>query len=283
MDFRAIGVLSLSADEGPQSARSKMPTERRRPNGSAIVSGMPRHEKMAGQLLRAAATLRDAVATLEFTPPVAHVYNPLDYAWLAHEAYLRRYGATPKRVVFLGMNPGPFGMAQTGVPFGEIAAVRDWLGIQTPIGKPTREHPKRLITGFACARAEISGQRLWRLFAERFGSAQKFFESHFVLNYCPLAFLEAGGANRTPDKLPAAERNALFRLCDAHLRAVVASLAPAWIVGVGQFAAQRAAEVFPEGEPKIGRILHPSPASPAANRDWSGLVTAELRRLGIWP
>ena len=34
-----------------------------------------------------------------------------------------------KRVVFLGMNPGPFGMAQVGVPFGEVAAVRDWLRI----------------------------------------------------------------------------------------------------------------------------------------------------------
>ncbi len=243
---------------------------------------MPRNSKIANQLLQAAATLRYAANKVKFTPPVAHVYNPLDYAWPAHEAYLRRYGGTQKRVIFLGMNPGPFGMTQTGVPFGEIAAVRDWLGIETPIGKPAREHPKRLITGFACARSEISGQRLWRLFADRFASADKFFEAHFVLNYCPLAFLEAGGANRTPEKLPAAEKTALFKACDEHLRAVVSALEPEWIIGIGRFAEVRAQESFPDGSRKIGRILHPSPASPAANRDWSGAVIRELRRLQVW-
>ncbi len=243
---------------------------------------MPPKQNPAGQVLQAAAALRDTVNRLQFAPPVAHAYNPLDYAWPAHEAYLRRYAATRKRVIFLGMNPGPFGMAQTGVPFGEIAAVRDWLEIKRPIGKPPNEHPKRLITGFACPRTEVSGKRLWGLFAQRFGTPDAFFESHFVLNYCPLAFLEAGGANRTPDKLPVAEKAALFRACDEHLRAVVAAFAPAWLVGIGQFAAIRARECFPDGVPKIGRILHPSPASPAANKNWSGLVTAELERCGIW-
>ncbi|MGZ5552956.1 MAG: single-stranded DNA-binding protein, partial [Chthoniobacterales bacterium] len=87
-------------------------------------------------MIEAARELRDAVKRLRFAPPVAHVYHPLEYAWAAHEMYLRRYAATRKRVVFLGMNPGPFGMAQTGIPFGEIVAVRDWLGIQAPIGAP---------------------------------------------------------------------------------------------------------------------------------------------------
>lgn len=243
---------------------------------------MSKSESIPDRVVQAAADLRDAVNKLRHRSPIAYTYNPLEYAWPAHEMYLRRYARTQKRVIFLGMNPGPFGMAQTGVPFGEIAAVSDWLRIQTPIGKPAREHPKRPITGFACPRSEISGQRLWRLFAERFGSAEKFFASHFVGNFCPLVFMEAGGANRTPDKLPVAEKAALFRLCDEHLRAVVAALAPEWIVGVGEFAARRAQEVFPDGAPRVARILHPSPASPAANRDWAGLVTAELRRQGIW-
>src|SRR5689334_19565275 len=104
----------------------------------------------ADSLISAAAKLRDAVGKLRFVPPVASVYNPLDYAWPAHELYLRRYGAGPKRVLFLGMNPGPFGMVQTGIPFGQIAAVRDWLKIETPIGSPSKPHPKRLVTGFDC-------------------------------------------------------------------------------------------------------------------------------------
>ena len=159
----------------------------------------------ADSLIQAALDLRKAISRLKFRPPVTHVYNPLDYAWPAHEMYLRKFGNSRKRVVFLGMNPGPFGMAQTGVPFGEIKAVREWLKIEATIGRPKTEHPKRPIEGFDCARAEVSGSRLWGLFAQRFGSAQKFFREHFVGNYCPLAFMDAGGANRTPDKLPSRE------------------------------------------------------------------------------
>ena len=239
-------------------------------------------DEISARVVAAAAVMREAVKRLRFAPPVTHVYNPLDYAWAAHEKYLRRYAATKKRAVFLGMNPGPFGMAQTGVPFGEVAAVRDWLGIEAPIAKPKREHPKRLVTGFACPRSEISGQRLWRLFRERFGTAEKFFVEHFVVNYCPLVFMEESGCNRTPDKLPPNERLRLFEICDQHLREVIAALEPTWLIGVGDFAMKRAQQIFPENKPRIGRILHPSPASPAANKNWAGLATQELRRLGIW-
>jgi single-strand selective monofunctional uracil DNA glycosylase len=233
-------------------------------------------------LVKAAKRLRVAVSRLRFGPPVSHVYSPLEYAWRAHEAYLRRYASTRKRAVFVGMNPGPFGMVQTGVPFGEVAAVRDWLGIQVSITAPPAAHPKRPINGFDCPRTEISGQRLWSLFAQRFERADAFFASHFVVNYCPLAFVEESGCNRTPDKLPATEREPLFAACDQHLRTVVDVLEPEWLIGIGDFSAKRARDIFPEGGPKIARILHPSPASPAANRDWAGAATRELERLGIW-
>ncbi|PYI91939.1 MAG: single-stranded DNA-binding protein [Verrucomicrobia bacterium] len=236
-------------------------------------------------LLASARRLRDAVDDLTFAPPVTHVYNPLRYAWRAHEIYLRRYGNTSKRVLFLGMNPGPFGMAQTGVPFGQIAAVRDWLGIETQIDRPPREHPKRLVTGFDCHRSEVSGERLWGLFAKRFGTAENFFRDHFVANYCPLAFLEESGRNRTPDKLPPHERAALFTRCDTHLREIIRILKPQWLIGVGEFALQRAREIVgapASAGPRLGRILHPSPACPASNNNWPGAVTAQLRQLGVW-
>lgn len=236
----------------------------------------------AGKLVQSASRLAKAVNKIKFHPPVAFVYHPLDYAWLPHEAYLRRYGRGRKRVIFLGMNPGPFGMAQTGVPFGEIGAVRDWLFIEAPVGKPAVEHPKRPILGFDCQRSEVSGRRLWGLFAARFGTAARFFAGHFVVNYCPLAFLDSGGRNLTPDKLSASEQARLFKSCDEHLSEVVRHLQPEWLIGVGDFAARRAAAVFTEGSPKVGRILHPSPASPAANRNWSGQATAQLKRIGVW-
>ena len=237
---------------------------------------------MPANLVAAARGLRDAVDKLRFAPPVTHVYNPLRYAWAAHEIYLRRYGNGPKRVLFLGMNPGPFGMAQTGIPFGQVAAVRDWLKIEAPVDRPPNEHPKRPVTGFDCPRSEVSGERLWGLFATRFGTAPKFFRDHIVMNYCPLAFLEESARNRTPDKLPPAERTALFAVCDKHLREAVRLLQPHWLIGVGDFATKRAREALPDPPPRLGQILHPSPACPASNRDWAGTVTAQLQKLGVW-
>jgi len=244
---------------------------------------LPRLSATSKRLIAAARELSAQVGRLKFQPPVTHVYNPLTYAWKAHEAYLRRFGNGRKRVVFLGMNPGPFGMVQTGVPFGEVAAVRDWLGIRARIEKPRSEHPKRPILGFDCSRSEVSGRRLWKLFAERFGSPDQFFAGHFVANYCPLAFLEASGRNQTPDKLPRAEHDRLFAICDSHLRRVLEILQPEWLVGIGGFAAERGRLVSENTKIHVGQILHPSPASPKANRhDWTKTATKELAQLGVW-
>lgn len=241
---------------------------------------MPQDSYTAAQA--AALRLADAVDRLEFAAPTTHLYNPLRYAWAGHAAYLQRYASAPKRVIFLGMNPGPYGMAQTGVPFGEIGLVRDWLGIETPIEQPSEPHPKRPVDGFACTRSEVSGRRLWGCFQARFGRPEAFFAEHFVANYCPLVFMEASGRNRTPDKLPAAEVAPLFAACDAHLRELAAALRPDWVIGVGAFAEGRAQVALAGLGLRTGRVLHPSPASPAANRDWAGQATRQLEALGVW-
>jgi single-strand selective monofunctional uracil DNA glycosylase len=215
------------------------------------------------------------------------VYNPLSYAWGAFEEYVTRYGASGKRVIFLVMNPGPWGMAQTGVPFGEVAAVRDWLGLLADIGKPGAVHPKYPVDGFSCKRSEVSGKRLWGFFAARFGVAELFFREHFVINYCPLLFIETharGARNLTPDKLSAPLRKRLFELCDAHLRDVVGVFSrerEVFVVGVGDFAAKRARFALSGANIRIGKILHPSPASPASNKDWAAVAARQLADMGI--
>jgi len=237
---------------------------------------------MVDELIGAATELRTAVDALRFAPPVAHVYDPLAYAWAPHERYLRRFGAGPRgRIVLLGMNPGPFGMTQTGVPFGEVASVRDWMGIEERIAAPTAQHPRRPILGFAHPRSEVSGARLWGWARDRFGAAESFFSRLFVLNYCPLVFLEESGRNVTPDRLPAGEQAALFAACDRALRRSIAALDPRLVVGIGSFAEGRARGALAETGVPIGRILHPSPASPAANRGWAAAAEAELRALGV--
>ena len=238
-------------------------------------------QSVAQALVDAARELSTNVEGLSFAAPVSHRYNPLVYAWAAHEAYLRRYGASRKKIIFLGMNPGPFGMVQCGVPFGEIAAVRDWMGIEVAVDRPENENPKRPIEGFACVRSEVSGRRLWSLFQQRFGSAESFFAEHFVANYCPLAFFD-NARNLTPDKLPVAEAAPLYEACDRHLRALVAALDAQWVIGVGAFAQARAEQALAGIDVRIGRVLHPSPASPAAHRGWAEAATGQLTAQGIW-
>ena len=237
---------------------------------------------LAKQIQSLAQELNKRLATLAFPEQVAYIYNAFDYAFPGYIAYTDKFATNTKRVFFLGMNPGPWGMSQTGVPFGEIPSVKDWMGLYAEIGKPDPEHPKRPVDGYDCQKSEVSGRRLWGYFAEKFGPAENFFKEHFVANYCPLAFMEESSRNLTPDKLPAEYSKPLEDICDWHLQELVNLLQPEWVVGVGGFAEKRAKEALADMDLKFGRILHPSPASPAANRDWAGTAEKQLFQQGIW-
>lgn len=233
------------------------------------------------ELLRISDELAAGLDGMRFSAPVTHVYNPLVYAREPLRQYLERYGTPPKEAVFVGMNPGPWGMAQTGVPFGEVNLVRDWVGIEATVTRPPGEHPKKPVTGFACRRSEVSGKRLWGLIAERFGQPGRFFSRFFILNYCPLLFMDADGRNLTPDKLKPAELAALQERCDRALRRSVEVLRPSLVIGVGNFAEGRAREALDGLDVRIGRILHPSPQNPLANKGWKEIVLAQLAELGV--
>jgi single-strand selective monofunctional uracil DNA glycosylase len=226
--------------------------------------------------------LLQKIDSLQFGPPVTHVYNPLIYARANHVAYWRKYGLSRKEVILLGMNPGPWGMAQSGVPFGQVSLVKEWLGIVGSVQQPEKVHAKRPILGLACPRNEVSGQRLWGWAKNRFQTPERFFQRFWVANYCPLVFMEAGGRNRTPDKLPGTEKVPLFAACDNALRQTVQLLQPRCVVGIGTFAAQRAASALKDTPLRIGRITHPSPANPKANRGWDRQIEKELKALGIF-
>jgi single-strand selective monofunctional uracil DNA glycosylase len=163
------------------------------------------------------------------------------------------------------------------------------MGIHAPVKPPAREHPKRPIEGFDCPRSEVSGRRLWGWAAARFGPAERFFSEWFVLNYCPLALLEASGRNYTPDKLPATLLERLYAACDRHLATALTALAPQWAIGIGGFAEKRIRAVL-EGNLidsalarriRAGTVLHPSPASPLANRGWAEAAERQLAALGV--
>lgn len=238
----------------------------------------------ASRLIAATRVLRDRLAGLCFRKPADLVYCPLEYAWAIHRAYLDKCAAGRKRVVFLGMNPGPYGMGQTGVPFGEVAAVRDWMGLRGEVLKPAGEHPAKPIEGLACKRSEVSGARLWGMFAQKFGTAENFFREHYVHNYCPLLFIENTklGRNVTPENLSATDMAPVYAACDDFLRELVAVQKPEWVVGVGHFAEGRAKEALAGLPVRIALLPHPSPANPAANKDWAGIATNALIAQGVW-
>jgi len=231
------------------------------------------------------AIVRDLCAELaacRFGPPVAFVYRPLEYAAAVHTELIRRFGRGPKRYLLVGMNPGPWGMAQTGVPFGAVSSVRDWMGLgDFEIGRPLLEHCKRPVLGFACPREEVSGQRLWGWARDHFGTAERFFELFWVVNYCPLLFLDEGGRNLTPEKLQKEDRRRILEPCDRALLRLAKVLSTEQIIAVGTWAESRSRIAGEALHIPVARILHPSPASPAANRGWAEVVTEQMRELGV--
>jgi single-strand selective monofunctional uracil DNA glycosylase len=171
-------------------------------------------KKQTEQILAISDSIPDKLLSIEqelcvklrditFPSSINYIYNPLEYAFETHAMYVRKYCTDTKKILFLGMNPGPWGMSQTGVPFGEISMVRDWLGISGSVGNPLKEHPDRKIIGFQCTRSEVSGLRLWGLFRELCGNTENFFRHAYMHNYCPLAFMDARARNITPAELKA--------------------------------------------------------------------------------
>lgn len=241
-------------------------------------------ETVAAKLISAGRDLADELRSLKFSEPVTHTYLTVDYAREGYEAYLRKFADSQKRVLLLGMNPGPFGMAQTGVPFGEISAVRDWMGLNPKIGKPENEHLKRRIVGMDCPKSEVSGRRLWGLFSERYPKAEDFFKDHLVINFCPLIWMKDTGANLTPDKIKAFEMVEVDSACQGHLMRLIEIIEPKFLIGVGSYAEKQMLIAKNElgVDVKIGKILHPSPASPAANRGWAEVAQRQLEDLGVW-
>ncbi|XP_057702276.1 single-strand-selective monofunctional uracil-DNA glycosylase 1 [Corythoichthys intestinalis] len=220
---------------------------------------------------------------LSFGEPVRYVYNPLEYAWETHSCYVEKYCQAGQHFLFLGMNPGPFGMAQTGVPFGEVKSVVDWLRITGTVGRPENEHPKRRISGLACTQSEVSGARFWGFFRKLCSEPAVFFRHCFVHNLCPLIFMSSSGKNLTPPELNACEREKLLRLCDIALCQIVEALGVSMVIGVGKVAEQRARRAFSAAgmDVRVEGIMHPSPRNPQANKGWETVAKAKLEQLGV--
>ncbi|XP_035008794.2 single-strand-selective monofunctional uracil-DNA glycosylase 1 [Hippoglossus stenolepis] len=254
-----------------------------KPVPGVTTTPSPSSSSSSSRFLQVELELNTHLRRLTFSEPVRYIYNPLEYAWDTHRCYVEKFCQPGQTVLFLGMNPGPFGMAQTGVPFGEVKTVVEWLKIEGEVGRPHDEHPKRRITGLACTQREVSGARFWGLFRKLCGEPGLFFRHCFVHNLCPLIFISASGKNLTPPELPAAEREALLALCDIALCQVVEALGVSMVIGIGRVAEQRARRALSAAgvNVRVEGIMHPSPRNPLANKGWEDVAKAKLAELGV--
>eukprot|EP00871_Galdieria_phlegrea_P002685 jgi/Galph1/3417/GphlegSOOS_G2090.1 len=244
-----------------------------------VSEKVPSWTEKVESLLKIERSLAERTSKLHFDTPVSHCYNPLQYAWLLHEQYVRKFFLPSVKVLFVGINPGPFGMVQSGVPFGDTTIVKNWLGINGEIDSallPNKIHPKRPIYGLSCPRREVSGQRLWGWARQGWGEAKQFFRGAFVYNYCPLAFMSTSGKNITPNNLDNSEKRVLLNICNAALSEVIDLIQPQVIIGLGNFAY----EICRKESSRVIKIPHPSPANPASNKYWSQheIVTADIKQ-----
>ena len=238
------------------------------------------------RLIEAASLLRDDVEPLgEKLVEEGRIdvcYNPLNYAWNVHEEYLRRMGGLGAKTVVLGMNPGPHGMGQMGIPFAATSVVRDLLGISgIPVNQPNTPDERRPVIGLDYHKEEVSGTRLWGLLSEQYGDAESIASRVFLVNHCPLMLFSGPRAtNITPDKIGGGTAKALLERCDEHLSQVVEILEANRVIGVGKFAESRARDALKEQSVEVTGCWHPSPASPLANRnggaDWRENVSSIL-------
>ena len=238
------------------------------------------------RMIEASSTLRDDVEffadSLVKEGSVDVVYNPLAYAWEPHRAYLESATGGGAKTLLLGMNPGPHGMGQMGIPFAATSVVRDLLKItDLEVGQPRNPHPKRPVSGLDWPKEEVSGTRLWGLLADEYGDAESIFKSVFLLNHCPLMLFSGDRAtNITPDKIAGPTTRKLLERCDQHLREVVEIMQIERVIGVGRYSEKRAAKALSSTDIGVTTCWHPSPASPLANRnggaDWRANVRAVL-------
>lgn len=195
------------------------------------------------------------------------VYNPLNYASLLHNQFLNRNTNTIDNL-FMGMNPGPFGMAQNGVPFGATSKVKDFLKINGSVDLVLDAHPKLPIVGLEMKREEESGKRFWSVMEEIYGNCEEFFKHSFATNYCPLAFIDKGSTakNITPDKLSKQDQKKIELVCDEFLEKQINILKPKRIIAIGRYSEKMALKNKDKIE--VLYLFHPSPANPKGFSYW---------------
>ena len=70
---------------------------------------------IGAQYLQIEQRLCQKLLPIKYGYPVTVIYSPLTYAFQTHRDFVVKYCTSERTLMFLGMNPGPYGMSQNGV------------------------------------------------------------------------------------------------------------------------------------------------------------------------
>ena len=132
------------------------------------------------------------------------VWNPGSYGAPWHRVFREIYPLRERPILMFGLNPGPYGMGQTGIPFTDVRRLRQCLPKMALTLRERGREPRvpglapRSLRRFFTREFESSAVRVYRFLELGWGSAEKGWRSVGVANSCPLLFLDPEGRNQTP-------------------------------------------------------------------------------------
>jgi single-strand selective monofunctional uracil DNA glycosylase len=250
------------------------------PLGRCWKRAARRFEPMARQLARATGWL---------------VLNPGRYGERWHARFRRAYPMSPRPLLVFGLNPGPYGMAQTGVPFTDLKRLesalpglwKDLVASGEPVTRPGLAPPS--LARHLTRTFESSSVRVYRFLERAYGRPELALREVVFVNPCPLLFIDPEtGANRTPADLPRALRarkaaelvHAFEELRRATVLEAVAELEPRGAILLGRDVAAAVGEALRAalGARSVVEWEHPARAVPET---WSRGLADELRKRGL--
>jgi single-strand selective monofunctional uracil DNA glycosylase len=215
------------------------------------------------------------------------VLDPSRYGERWHAPFRRLYPPRARPLLVFGLNPGPYGMAQTGIPFTDLKRLAQ--GLPRLAAELARSGERLSLPGLAPSSLqpfltrtfESSSVRVHRFLRLAHGSAERAFREVVFVNPCPLLFIDrALGENRTPADLPRALRAGVDEARVEVVSVAVARLRARGAIVLGRDAAAALSVPLRArlGERAVVEWEHPARAVPDI---WARGLLAALRRRGL--
>ena len=205
------------------------------------------------------------------------VWNPQLYGLPLYRRFATEHLPTSRgAIVALGLNPGKYGMSQTGIPFTDVTrAARVGIAIEPPGLAPASLRP--FLKSY---RVERSSASVYNLLDALWGGPAEGWRRLWAVAPCGLLFLEPDGTNVTPADARLARRDDVRELRLRVIRESVEAARPRGVLLLGQDVARVAADALGDVETLV--VDHPVARGPGRRGPawWAGVVAQAVRARG---